>query len=126
MHYAFVLLVVARFWRRRERVVRKAPSLTPGLGFFYRGSLAGVTTPSENGWFDLKFRLVDESGNWQEQTLSPAFRIDALVQSAVSEVRDGSAHEVARYSIDGKRVDTSHRGVTIIRMSDGTARKVIL
>jgi hypothetical protein len=98
----------------------------PGLGFFYRGSLAGVTTPSENGWFDLKFRLVDDSGNWQEQTLSPAFRIDALVQSAVSEVRDGSAHEVARYSIDGKRVDTSHRGVTIIRMSDGTARKVIL
>lgn len=98
----------------------------PGLGLFYAGSLASVNQTSENGWFDLKFRLVDESGNWQEQTLSPAFRIDALVQSAVSEVRDGSAHEVAHYSIDGKRVDTSHRGVTIIRMSDGTARKVIL
>ena len=97
----------------------------PGLGLFYAGPLASVNTPSENGWFDLKFRLVDESGNWQEQTLSPAFRIDALVQSAVTEVRDGSAHEVARYSIDGKRVDTSHRGVTIIRMSDGTARKVL-
>ena len=98
----------------------------PGMGFFYQGSLAGVSTPSENGWFDLKFRLEDESGNWQEQILSPAFRIDALVQSAVTEVRDNDAHEVARYSIDGKRVDTSHRGVTIIRMSDGSARKVLV
>lgn len=97
----------------------------PGMGFFYQGSLAGVSTPSENGWFDLKFRLVDEAGNWQEQTLSPAFRIDALVQSAVSEVRDGSAHEVARYSIDGKRVNTNHSGIVIVKMSDGTAHKVI-
>lgn len=96
----------------------------PGMGFFYQGSLSSVNRESENGWFDLKFRLVDEAGNWQEQTLSPAFRIDNLVQSAVTEVRDSDAHEVARYSIDGKRVDTSHRGVTIIRMSDGTAHKV--
>ena len=110
-----------------ELAVEEVPEYYwPLLGWFYQGSLASVNRESENGWFDLKFRLVDESGNWQEQTLSPAFRIDALVQSAVSEVRDGSAHEVARYSIDGKRVDTSHHGVTIIRMSDGTARKVIL
>lgn len=98
----------------------------PGLGFFYQGSLAGVSTPSENGWFDLKFRLVDEAGNWQEQTLSPAFRIDALVQSAVTEVRDGSAHELARYSIDGKRVDDSHHGIVIVKLSNGTARKVLV
>ena len=85
-----------------------------------------LVTPSENGWFDLKFRLVDEAGNWQEQTLSPAFRVDALVQSAVSEVRDGSAHEVARYSIDGKRVNANHSGIVIVKMSDGTARKALV
>ena len=98
----------------------------PGLGFFYAGPLTSVNTTSENGWFDLKFRLEDESGNWQEQTLSPAFRIDALVQSAVTEVRDNDAHEVARYSIDGKRVDDSHHGIVIVKMSDGTARKVLV
>lgn len=98
----------------------------PGMGFFYSGSLASVDRESENGWFDLKFRLVDEAGNWQEQTLSPAFRIDALEQSAVSEVCDGSAHEVARYSIDGKRVNTNHSGIVIVKMSDGTARKVLV
>ena len=98
----------------------------PGMGFFYQGSLASVNRESENGWFDLKFRLEDEAGNWQEQTLSPAFRIDNLVQSTVTEVRDGSAHEVARYSIDGKRVDDSHHGIVIVKMSDGTARKVLV
>ena len=97
-----------------------------GMGYHYTASLASVSTPSENGWFDLKFRLVDESGNWQEQTLSPAFRIDNLVQSAVTEVRDNDAHELARYSIDGKRVDDSHHGIVIVKMSDGTARKVLV
>ena len=114
-------------WQPLESIEHQSEFDDPYLfGSFYSGSLTSVNTPSENGWFDLKFRLVDESGNWQEQTLSPAFRIDALVQSAVTEVRDNDAHEVARYSIDGKRVDTSHRGVTIIRMNDGTARKVLV
>lgn len=98
----------------------------PVMGWFYRGSLACVTGQAEKGWFDVKFRLVDEAGNWQEQVVSPAFRIDNLAYSSVATVGSGSAHEVARYSIDGKRVDASHQGVTIIRMSDGTARKILV
>ena len=97
----------------------------PAMGWFYRGSLAGVTGQAEKGWFDLKFRLEDAAGNWQEQVVSPAFRIDDLAYSSVATIGSGDAHEVARYSIDGKRVDASHHGVTIIRMSDGTAKKVI-
>lgn len=115
-------------WQSLEGIEHQAEyDDIPGMGFFYQGSLAGVSTPSENGWFDLKFRLVDEAGNWQEQTLNPAFRIDALVQSAVNEVKtNGNAHEVARYSIDGKRVDASHSGIAIVKMSDGTARKILV
>ncbi len=75
------------------------------MGFFYAGSLASVNQTSENGWFDLKFRLVDEAGNWQEQTLSPAFRIDALVQSAVTEVKtDHTATDTAIYNLAGQRM----------------------
>lgn len=51
----------------------------PGFGTYYRGSLASVDRPSENGWFDVRIRLTDASGNYQEQTLSPAFRIEANV-----------------------------------------------
>ena len=98
----------------------------PGWGYFYRGSLAGVTGQAYQGWFDLKFRLEDAAGNWQEQVVSPAFRIDNLAYSSVATIGSGDAHEMARYSIDGKRVDASHQGVTIIKMSDGTARKVLV
>ena len=97
----------------------------PTMGWFYTGSLAGVTGEAYEGWFDLKIRLEDAAGNWQEQIISPAFRIDDLAYTSVANVGSDNAHEVARYSIDGKRVDASHRGVTIIKMSDGTARKVL-
>ncbi len=110
-----------------ELAVEEVPELyqMPGWGYFYRGSLAGVTGQAEKGWFDLKIRLVDEAGNWQEQVVSPAFRIDDLAYSSVANIGDGNAREVARYNLAGQRVDASHKGVTIIRMSDGTARKVL-
>ena len=77
----------------------------PGMGFFYQGSLSSVNRESENGWFDLKFRLVDEAGNWQEQTLSPAFRIDNLVQSAVTEVKTyRTTTDTAIYNLTGQHM----------------------
>ena len=97
----------------------------PGWGYFYRGALAEVTGQGEKGWFDLRFRLQDASGNWQEQIVSPAFRIDDLAYSSVATVGSGNAHEMARYNLAGQRVDASHQGVTIIKMSDGSARKVL-
>lgn len=35
-------------------------------------------------------------------------------------------HPVARYSIDGKRLHSIEKGINIIRMSDGTVRKVLV
>ncbi|MDE6702500.1 MAG: hypothetical protein K2K00_02350, partial [Muribaculaceae bacterium] len=40
-------------------------------------------------------------------------------------VVDTQAVPEAYYSIDGRRVSESHKGVTIVRMSDGTVRKLI-
>ncbi len=98
----------------------------PVMGWFYTGSLASVTGEGLNGWFDLKIRLTDAAGNWQEQVISPAFRIDDLAYTSVASVGSSNAHEVARYNLAGQRVDANATGVVIIKMSDGTARKVIL
>lgn len=98
----------------------------PVMGWFYSGSLAGVTGEALNGWFDLKIRLTDAAGNWQEQVLSPAFRIDDLAYSSVANIGSDNAHEVARYNLAGQRVDTNTPGVAIVKMSDGTAHKVIV
>lgn len=39
---------------------------------------------------------------------------------------NGTLQEQARYTIDGRRIDTPQRGVNIIKMNDGTVRKVIV
>lgn len=110
-----------------ELTVEEVPeNYWPVMGWFYTGSLAGVTGQGLNGWFDLKIRLTDAAGNWQEQVLSPAFRIDDLAYSSVASVGKDNAHEVARYNLAGQRVDANATGVVIIKMSDGTARKVLV
>jgi hypothetical protein len=98
----------------------------PRMGWFYTGSLAGVTGQGLNGWFDLKIRVEDAAGNWQEQVISPAFRIDDHAYSGVANVGKDNAHEVARYTLDGRRISTPQPGINIVRYSDGTARKVLV
>ena len=39
---------------------------------------------------------------------------------------DENATEVARYSIDGRQISKAEKGINIIKMSDGTTRKVIV
>ncbi len=110
-----------------ELTVEEIPEFyqEPGWGYFYRGALAEVTGQGEKGWFDLRFRLQDASGNWQEQVVSPAFRIDDHAYSSVATISSDNAREVARYNLAGQRVDADATGVVIIKMSDGTARKVL-
>ena len=111
----------------QELVVEEVPELfqMPGWGYFYRASLADVTGKATQGWFDLRFMLQDEAGNWQEQVVSPAFRIDDLISTAVEEVNAAAdVREVARYSVDGRQLSAPQPGLNIIRMSNGTSRKV--
>lgn len=109
-----------------ELAVEEVPeNYWPVMGWFYTGSLTGVTGQGLNGWFDLKIRVEDAAGNWQEQIISPAFRIDDLAYSSVATIGSDNAREVARYNLAGQRVDANATGVVIIKMSDGTARKVM-
>lgn len=107
--------------------VEEVPELfqMPGWGYFYRASLAEVTGKATQGWFDVRFKLQDEAGNWQEQVVSPAFRIDDLISTAVEEVNAAAdVCEVARYSVDGRQLTAPQPGLNIIKMSDGTSKKV--
>ena len=70
--------------------------------------------------------MTDAAGNWQEQVISPAFRIDNLAYSNVATVGKDNAREVARYNLAGQRVDGDAKGVVIVKMSDGTARKILV
>ncbi len=104
-----------------ELTVEEVPELfqEPGWGYFYRGSLAGVTGQAEKGWFDLKFRLEDAAGNWQEQVVSPAFRIDDLAITGINEITqarhndDNTIYNIAGQRMNGD-INSLPRGIYIV------------
>ncbi len=91
----------------------------PGWGYFYRGTLANVTGQAEKGWFDLKFRFEDVAGNWQEQVVSPAFRIDDLSITGINEITlahpndDNTIYNLAGQRMNGD-INNLPRGIYIV------------
>ena len=96
------------------------------FGYIYATSLDQVMCNSANKWYDLKIELSDEAGNWQEQVISPAFRIDRGGSTGINVVTSSNATEVARYTIDGRAISAPQTGVNIVKMSDGTVKKVLV
>ena len=45
--------------------------------------------------------------------------------AAISDVRSTNTKEAVRYTLDGRQVSTSQRGLNIVKMSDGSVRKVV-
>lgn len=107
----------------------------PGFGHFYRGSLASVDRTSETGWFDLRITLVDKAGNYQKQTISPAFKIEDLMASVdvignyPSDVRVENRNIIVP---EGSKIFTTHGilsdgidvmpGIYIISTPNGTSK----
>ena len=77
----------------------------PGFGDCYSTNLAKVDRPSRTGWFDLRIEMTDKAGNRQCQTISPAFKINAL--SGIASVSDDNVevwvadHEIRTEGADG-------------------------
>lgn len=112
----------------------------PTMGWYYTGTLQDVTGTAEKGWFDLKIRLEDEAGNWQEQVISPAFRINDLVDTGIENMEHSTwniEHAEAVYDVMGRHVgnnlstrqlansSTSNKGIRIVRKANGDVRKVV-
>ncbi len=103
-----------------ELAVEEVPeNYWPVMGWFYTASLAGVTGEALKGWFDLKVKLTDAAGNWQEQVLSPAFRIDDLAYTSVATITPASkSGDSAIYNLAGQRMrgdlNTLPHGIYIV------------
>lgn len=79
----------------------------------------------------LKFSFDgSDKGAWGLNT--PAYvcidNLTASVTNGIATVNGGNAHavEVARYSLNGTLLSSPQKGVNIVKMSDGTTRKVIV
>ena len=116
-----------------ELAVDEIPELyrMPGFGYFYRGSLESVNCESSNGWYDLKITLTDASGNMQEQTISPAFRIGNVtgvsetLQSTMSLRHVGRQLYVDGVDSAGVSVYTAD-GMCVVKAADAVTRPVSL
>jgi hypothetical protein len=48
------------------------------------------------------------------------------MMDGIEAVRLGDVKEISRYTLNGSKLESPQRGINIIKMSDGTAKKVIV
>ncbi len=80
-----------------------------------------VITPVAEGTADIVLQ-VNSNGKLAETTVN----VTVSGATGIGNVNGEGATEVARYTLDGKRLDAPQRGVNIVRMSDGTMKKVVV
>ncbi len=62
----------------------------------------------------------------KDGTIANAGKVKVQMPAGINEIATEGATEVARYSLDGRRLNGATTGVNIIRMSDGTSKTVIV
>ena len=83
-----------------------------------------VTSSSEPGTFGI----VVSGAEAQNYAISYVNGILTIVasQTGISQIMSAENGDVMIFTIDGRRVDNLKKGMNIIRMSDGTTRKVVV
>ena len=66
--------------------------------------------------------LVDEDGQIINGAKAP---VQGYVDTSIKTINN-NAMEVARYTLDGQMISTPQKGVNIVKMSNGTTRKVVV
>lgn len=56
----------------------------------------------------------------------PVFALQGTPSAITTTEAVAGTHEVARYSIDGKRISGAQRGLNIVKYSDGTVKKIMV
>ena len=71
---------------------------------------------------------VTLQANSNGKLVETTFNVNVTAATGIAEVGDASseATETARFSADGMRLASPQRGINIVRMSDGTTRKVVV
>lgn len=70
---------------------------------------------------------VTLQANSNGKLVETEFTVTVTQASGISNIKSSAdAVEVARYTIDGKRITAPQPGVNIVRMSDGTVRRVLV
>lgn len=80
-----------------------------------------VITPLKAGKADITIQ-INSNGKLAETVVS----VEISETTDIEAVEGAKAEETGRYTFDGKMLNAPQRGINIIRMSDGTIKKVIV
>lgn len=80
-----------------------------------------VITPLKAGKADITIQ-INSNGKLAETVVS----VEVTEATDIDSVEGAKAEETGRYTLDGKMLNAPQRGINIIRMSDGTIKKVIV
>ena len=80
-----------------------------------------VITPLKAGKADITIQ-INSNGKLAETVVS----VEISEATDIDAVEGAKAEKVGRYTLDGKMLNAPQRGINIIRMSDGTIKKVIV
>lgn len=76
---------------------------------------------------------LSEDGDYAESNFTDYCYVSGVaLEKSVAGIEDivyqdqETAHEVARYAIDGKRIAGETKGINIVKMSDGSVKKLII
>lgn len=113
--------------------VEEIPELffMPGFGYCYRGSLSAVNRPSDNKWYDLRIKVANSAGAYQQQILSSAFRIEDTTDASVENISgaDSERQTVHIYTIDGRVINGSVKelpaGIYLVRKGNSTSKHIV-
>ncbi|MBQ0116136.1 MAG: hypothetical protein KBT10_09770 [Bacteroidales bacterium] len=94
--------------------------LIDGLLLFYRTNADGYER-FFNHQIGIQVYYQQADGS---MTASDIVYLEVFPQTGIGNVKVGNATEVARYTVDGRAISAPQAGVNIIKMSDGSVKKV--
>lgn len=103
-------------WTALPLVVKPELFFMPVFGNFYEADLSSVNVEAADTWFDVRVEMSDATGNYQKQTISPAFKV-----ATISAIDQAKAAVGSSLVVMGKRVALADNGKAdfTVRSIDG-------
>ena len=86
-------------WTALTLVEKPELFFMPAFGNFYEADLSSVNVEAADTWFDVRLEMADADGNYQKQTISPAFKV--ATATSIDQVKAAAGNSLV---VLGKRV----------------------
>ncbi len=88
----------------------------------YGDPITPEAAPTKEGYTFSGWSVIPETMPAHDVTVTGTFTIDTGIEQIMNEMNNGAVI----YTLDGKRVSEPQKGVNIVRMNNGTTRKIVV